>query len=63
MEGYLDVESWCYQLTAGGRTSLVLRNDVCNLPEGAMSVARQLMGLNGDSPIQVGKVQETAASN
>jgi hypothetical protein len=62
VEGYLDVESCCYQLKQGGRTFLVLRNDVCNLPEGTMFAAQRLMGPNGDNPIHAGKVQETAGS-
>jgi hypothetical protein len=63
VEGYLDVESCCYQLKQGGRTFLVLRNDVCNLPEGTMFAVQRLMGPNGDNPVHAGRVQETAGSN
>jgi hypothetical protein len=63
LEGYLDVESCCYQLKEGGRTCLVLRNDVCNVPSATTSAAQRLMDPNDDNPTHVGGVQETAGSN
>lgn len=63
VECYLDAERCCYQMKEDGRTCLVLRNDVCNLPEGTMPAAQRLSGPNGDNRAHAGKVQGTAASN